>query len=96
MTICVGEPATCADDTYWVEDNAALPVLLIDDATQAITEALYRIRCGSGLNDRDLTAAGIALGDLVGGLSQLAHLLATSVSQRTHTGRSKPDRYQMS
>ncbi|MGH3794343.1 MAG: hypothetical protein ACRDSP_05590 [Pseudonocardiaceae bacterium] len=68
-----------ADDAYWVDDNAAEPVLLVDQAADAITEALHQVRSGSTLDDRDLAATGIALRDLLGGLSQLADLLTTSV-----------------
>ncbi|MGH3828641.1 MAG: hypothetical protein ACRDQX_15950 [Pseudonocardiaceae bacterium] len=54
-------------------------MLLIDEATQAITEALHRVRGGSVLDERDLAAAEVALGDLFGGLGQLAALLTSSV-----------------
>jgi hypothetical protein len=60
---CTGESAPRFDETYW-DHNAAQPVLLIDEATEAITEALYYLRARSVLNDRDLTAAGVALDDL--------------------------------
>ncbi|MDQ3764006.1 MAG: hypothetical protein M3460_21110 [Actinomycetota bacterium] len=84
MTMCIEEAVVRSDEAYWVDDNAAQPVLLIDEATEAITEALHRVRSGSVLDDRDLTAAGVALGDLFGGLEQLAGLLTTSVGQ--HAG----------
>jgi hypothetical protein len=74
-----GEAITPCNDTYWVDDNAAQPVLLVDEATEAITEALHRVRCGSVLDDRDLAAAGVALSDLFGGLSQLVDSLTHSV-----------------
>jgi hypothetical protein len=83
MTICTDEVDAHSDETYWVDDNAAQPVLLIDEATNAITEALHRLRSGSMLDDRDLAAAGVALGDLFGGLGQLAALLTTSVDKYT-------------
>jgi len=73
-------------------------VLLIDEATEAITEALHRVRSGSTLDNRDLTAAGVALGDLFGGLGQLADLLTTSVGQYTDTDPSpgwREDRLEM-
>ena len=81
MTLCVDEAAARSDETYWGDDNAARPVLLIDEATQAITEALHRVRDGSVLDDRDLAAAKVALGDLFGGLDQLAALLTISVAK---------------
>jgi hypothetical protein len=37
------------------------------------------------LDDRDLAAAGMALGDLFGGLGQLADLLITLVGQYAET-----------
>jgi hypothetical protein len=77
MTRCVGEcideSALGFDETYW-DHNAAQPVLLIDDATEAITEALYHLRTGSVLADRDLTAAGVALDDLFGGRDVMTDL----------------------
>lgn len=79
MTLFVDEAVGCSAERYWGEDNAAQPVLLIDDATQAITEALHRVRSGSVLDDRDLAAAGVALGDLFGGLGQLVALLSISM-----------------
>jgi hypothetical protein len=85
---CTGESAPRFDETYW-DHNAAQPVLLIDEATEAITEALYYLRARSVLNDRDLTAAGVALDDLFGGLKQLTDLLPATT--RSATGqRSKP------
>lgn len=84
-TICTDETAARSDEMYWVDDNAAQPVLLIDEATEAITEALHQVRSGSMLDDRDLAAAGVALGDLFGGLSQLAGLLTTSVGKCAET-----------
>lgn len=85
MTMCTDEALARADETYWADDNAAQPVLLIDEATEAITEALYRVRSGWMLNHRDLAAAGVALSDLFGGLGQLADLLTTSVDKHTET-----------
>jgi hypothetical protein len=74
------------DEGYWADDDAALPVLLIDEATEAITAALHRVRSGSTLDERDLSAASVALGDLFGGLEQLADLLmSTTASQHTAT-----------
>ncbi|HEY2765809.1 MAG TPA: hypothetical protein VGJ13_17655 [Pseudonocardiaceae bacterium] len=72
-----------SSDAYWVDGNAAEPVLLVDQAADAISEALHHVRSGSTLDDRDLAAAGIALRDLLGGLGQLADLLATSVYKYT-------------
>jgi hypothetical protein len=86
MTLRVDEAATGFDEAYWSEDNAAQPVLLIDEATQAITEALHRVRSGSVLEERDVAAAGVALGDLFGGLGQLAALLPTSVVTFAESG----------
>ena len=83
IAIHADEAAVDLDDGYWADDHAALPVLLIDEATEAITAALHRVRCGSTLDDRDLTAAGVALGDLFGGLGQLADLLGTAAGQHT-------------
>jgi hypothetical protein len=85
MILCTDEAVTRSDETYWADDNAAQPVLLIDEATEVITEALQRVRSGSMLDDRDLAAAGVALGDLFGGLGQLADLLTTSVSKYANT-----------
>jgi hypothetical protein len=81
MTLCADETVTCFDETYWISDDAAQPVLLIDEATQAITEALHRVRGGSVLDERDLAAAEVALGDLFGGLDQLAALLPLARSR---------------
>jgi len=79
MTFCVDEAVRRCDETYWSSDRAAQPVLLIDEATQAITEALHRVRDGSVLDERDVIAARVALSDLFGGLGQLAALLTISV-----------------
>jgi hypothetical protein len=99
MTLCVEEAVARFDETYWAEDNASQPVLLIDEATQAITEALHRVRSGSELDGRDLVAAGVALGDLFGGLGQLATLLRASIKEfaETDPGGSGPlkDRLQI-
>ena len=73
MTRCMSKSTACFDETYW-DHNAAQPVLLIDEATEAITEAVYRLRAGSILDDRDLTAARVVLNDLFGGLKQLTDL----------------------
>jgi hypothetical protein len=81
MTICREAVVTRDNDAYWVDDNAAQPVLLVDEATESITEALHRVRSGSVLDDRDLAAVGVALSDLFGGLGQLADLLASSVGE---------------
>ena len=81
IVIHADEAAVDVDDGYWADDDAALPVLLIDEATEAITAALHRVRCGPTLDDRDLTAADVALGDLFGGLGQLADLLSTAAGQ---------------
>lgn len=71
MTTCVSECSSespaYSDEAYW-DHHAAQPVLLIDEATDAITEALYRLRAGSVLAARDVTAAGVALNDLFGGV----------------------------
>lgn len=85
MTICHDEAVTRDNDAYWVDDNAAQPVLLVDEATEAITEALHRVRSGSVLDRRDLAAVGVALSDLFGGLGQLADLLVSSVSKYANT-----------
>ena len=69
------------DEEYWVDGNAAAPVLLVDQAADAISEALYRVRAGSVLDKWDLAATGVALRDLLGGLGQLADLLSTSVGR---------------
>lgn len=68
-------------DEYWVDDRAAAPVLLVDQAADAISEALYRVRAGSELDPRDLAAAGVALRDLLGGVGQLAGLLSMSAGR---------------
>jgi hypothetical protein len=81
MTMCATEAVAGCDESYWADGTAAVPVLLIDEATEAITEAVYRIRCGSVLDHRDVAAAGVALGDLLGGLSQLAQMWTALVSQ---------------
>ena len=73
------QAGTQAGDEYWVDDNAAEPVLLVDQAADAITEALHLVRSGAPLDDQDVTAAGVALGDLFGGLGELADLLSASV-----------------
>lgn len=89
MTTCVGECSTegpaCFDEAYWDHD-AAQPVLLIDEATEAITEALYRLRTGSALADRDVTAAGVALDDLFGGLKELTDLLTRALCDADTSG----------
>ena len=81
MPAGVHKAATQANDEYWVDDNAAAPVLLVDQAADAITEALHLVRSGSPLDDQDVTAAGVALGDLFGGLGELADLLSTTVGK---------------
>lgn len=78
MPINVHEVTAQADDEYWVDENAAEPVLLVDQAADAITEALHRVRSGTRLDNQDLAAAGVALGDLFGGLGELADLLHSS------------------
>lgn len=85
MTMCATEAVAGCDESYWADGTAAVPVLLIDEATEAITEAVYRIRRGSVLDHRDVAAAGIALGDLLGGLSELAQLWTMLVSQDVRT-----------
>ena len=95
MTMCANEAVAGCDQRYWTDSAAATPVLLIDEATEAITEAVHRLRCGSMLEERDVAAAGVALSDLFGGLSQLAELCTTVVSQHAgtdplHIGRSEP------
>jgi hypothetical protein len=87
MTLCIderriGKAAIRYDETYWSSANAAQPVLLIEEATQAITEALHRVRGGPMLDERDLAAAGVALRDLVGGLEELADLLTIPAQDR--------------
>lgn len=85
MTTFSNESVTCSvlcsHDEYWVDGKAAAAVLLVDQAAEAITEALHRVRTGSVLDDQDLAAAGIALGDLMGGLGQLADLLTESAGR---------------
>lgn len=81
MPINVHQVAAQTDDDYWIDDNAAEPVLLVDQAADAITEALHRIRSGTRLDNHDLAAAGVALGDLFGGLGELADLLRSSVGR---------------
>jgi hypothetical protein len=81
MTLFAPEAGTDCDDRYWADGTAALPVLLIDEATEAITEAVHRIRSGFKLEHRDVGAASVALGDLFGGLAQLAQLCTTMTSQ---------------
>jgi hypothetical protein len=88
MGTCVDEAVLGLDETYWVDEHAALPVLLLDEATEAITAALHRVRCGSELDNRDLAAAGLALGDLLGGLGQLAEELSAAGEQQ-HRDRLK-------
>jgi hypothetical protein len=85
MTICSDEAVTRDNDAYWIDDNAAQPALLVDEATEAITEALHRVRSGSVLDSRDLAAVGVALSDLFGGLGQLADSLANSVGKYAET-----------
>jgi hypothetical protein len=83
--MCANQVVAGFDEEYWADGTAAVPVLLIDEATEAITEALHRIRCGSVLEQRDVGAAGVALGDLLGALSQLAELWTTTVCQGAGT-----------
>lgn len=83
MATGVQEVAAQVGDEYWVDDNAAAPVLLVDQAAEAITEALHLVRSGVPLDDQDVTATGVALGDLFGGLGELADLLSTSVCKYT-------------
>ena len=85
MTICTDEAGARSGAMYWVGNTTAQPVLLLDEATEAITEAIHRVRSGPMLDDRDLAAAGVALGDLFGGLGQLADLLSTSVGKYAQT-----------
>src|SRR5947209_20505877 len=85
MSICANEPVAGCDETYWADGKAAVPVLLLDEATEAITEAVHRIRRGPVLEQRDMAATGVALGDLFGGLSQLAELWTTLVDRETGT-----------
>ena len=81
MTLFAPEAGTNGEDSYWADGTAALPVLLLDEATEAITEAVHRIRNGFVLEHRDVAAASVALGDLFGGLAQLAQLCTTMTSQ---------------
>jgi hypothetical protein len=81
MSICANEVVAGFDERYWADGKAAVPVLLIDEATEAITEAVHRIRRGSVLEQRDVAATGVALGDLFGGLSQLVELCTTLTDQ---------------
>lgn len=81
MTMCANDTVVGSDELYWADGNAAPPVLLIDEATEAITEALHRMRSESMLEQRDVAAASVGLGDLFGGLSQLVELLTTAVNQ---------------
>lgn len=85
MSMCANEAVAGVDETYWADGKAAVPVLLLDEATEAITEAVHRIRRGSVLEQRDMAATGVALGDLFGGLSQLAELWTTLVDRDTGT-----------
>ena len=82
MSICANEAVAGFDERYWVDGAAAAPALLLDEATEAITEAVHRIRRGSVLEQRDLAATGVALGDLFGGLSELAQLWTTTLVDR--------------
>ena len=75
MATGVHEVVTQANDEYWTDDNAAVPVLLVDQAADAITEALHLVRSGTPLDDQDVTAAGVVLSDLFGALGELADLL---------------------
>ena len=85
MTMCANEPLAGFDERYWADGKAAVPVLLLDEATEAITEAVHRIRRGSVLEQRDVAATGVALGDLFGGLSQLVELCTTLMDQDAQT-----------
>ncbi|MBV8994654.1 MAG: hypothetical protein JO287_13370 [Pseudonocardiales bacterium] len=67
MTVFASEAVAGGDERYWADGTATAPVLLLDEATEAITEAVHRIRRGSVLEHRDLGAAGVVLGDLFGG-----------------------------
>ncbi len=94
MTILSGVDDTTAcgkdyGDDYWADENAAVPVLLVDQAADSITEALHRVRSGALLDDQDLTAAGVALRDLFGGLGELADLLSASADQYAGTAYSE-------
>jgi hypothetical protein len=92
MTLGTDKAVVHFDEMYWMDDNAAQSVLLIDGATEAITESLYQVRSGSMLDDRDLAAAGVALGDLFGGLGQLADLLITLVGKYAETDSLRVER----
>lgn len=81
LTLFAPEAVTDGEDSYWADGTAALPVLLLDEATEAITAAVHRIRSGSVLEHRDVAAASVALGDLFGGLAQLTQLCTTMTSQ---------------
>jgi hypothetical protein len=81
MSICANEVVAGFDESYWADGEAAVPVLLLDEATEAITEAVHRIRRGCMLEQRDVAATGVALGDLFGGLSQLVELCTTWMDQ---------------
>jgi hypothetical protein len=83
MMRCAAEAVAELSDEYWIDDGAAPPVLLVDQAADAITEALHQVRSGSVLDERDLAATGVALRDLLGGLGELADLLSTSVCRYT-------------
>lgn len=37
----------CSHDEYWIDHDAIAPVLLIDQATEAITEAVHRFGDGT-------------------------------------------------
>jgi len=85
MSICANELVAGCDERYWADGKAAAPVLLLDEATEAITEAVHRIRRGAVLEQRDLAATGVALGDLFGGLSQLVELCTTLMDEDART-----------
>ena len=85
MSICANELVAGCDERYWADGKAAAPVLLLDEATEAITEAVHRIRRGAVLEQRDVAATGVALGDLFGGLSQLVELCTTLMDQDART-----------
>lgn len=81
----IAEEPTRSSDEYWVAEDASRPVLLVDQAADAITEAIHLVRHGEDLDDRDLAAAGVALRDLMGGVGELADLLSTSVAKYAET-----------
>lgn len=81
----IAEEPVRSSDEYWVADDASRPVLLVDQAADAITEALHLVRNGADLDDRDLAAAGVALRDLLGGVGELADLLSSSVAKYAET-----------